>query len=301
MTLGGQNGSVLKWQRSLNGGGTWSDITPFNTSTTFSEVPSFGAGQYMYRAVVQNGPCSIVNSNPATITVNPVPPQPTVSQAVTSTALIICEDGVQQTVLQSDNIGLLAASYQWFKDGVAVTGETTSSITLNTAAKSGSYTVQVIGAASSNCQSLISAPVIVKINPLPTASVSGGGSVCQSTPAPDIVWTFTGTPPFNFTINRSVEGPLVTGNNSLTYTIVGPTPLSSQTYQIVSLADNNGCVATSFGGPATVNVTLTAPPSPDPSNPDNFIATAPVCDDGIIATVPPSAILDLTPDLVCYI
>ncbi len=295
MTLGGQTGSVVKWQRSLDGGTTWNDILPFNTSTTFSEVPSFGAGSYMYRAVVQSGPCSSTFSNPATITVNPVPPQPTISQAVTSNGLTICEDGIQQTVLQSSDIGLLATSYQWFRNGALVAGQTANQIILNTAPQSGSYTVQVIGASANptNCQSIISLPTIVTINPLPTASVSGGGSVCSGTPAPDIVWTLTGSPPFNFTIDRSVEGPLVvTGYNSMTYTIVGPLPPASETYQITSLTDNNGCVGTSFGGMATVNITATPPPTPQ-----TFTVTSPVCDDGA-TTVPPSAILDLSPDIV---
>ncbi|MBL7850428.1 MAG: hypothetical protein JNN04_05970, partial [Cyclobacteriaceae bacterium] len=79
---------------------------------------------------------------------------------------------------------------------------------------------------------------------------------------------------------------------STTYTIVGPLPPASQTYQITSLTDANGCVATSMGGTATVNVIATPPPSVQ-----SFVATAAVCDIGAL-TNPPDAVLDLLPDLV---
>lgn len=262
LTLAGHTGAVQKWQRSIDGGTTWTDIV--NTLTTFSEIPGFGAGTYMYRAVVKSGTCASANSAAATITVNPVPPQPTISQTGASTGLTICADGVQQTVLQSSNVGALAASYLWYKNGVS-TGVTTSTITLNTVAQSGTYTVQVIGVAPSNCASPVSTGVVVTINPLPTAAnPTGGGAVCSGNPAPDINWVLTGTGPFNVTYTMTPPGSpggdvAVTGWAASPFTITAPNPGVATTYQIKTLIDANGCSATSKGTAASVTIGGSAP------------------------------------------
>jgi PKD repeat protein len=65
LTLGGYTGTIVKWQKRVNGG-TWIDIT--NTSATYSETPS-SAGSWEYIAVVNSG--TIMNSAPTTIVVNP--------------------------------------------------------------------------------------------------------------------------------------------------------------------------------------------------------------------------------------
>jgi hypothetical protein len=67
VTLSGQTGTVVKWQRSVNGGG-FTDLAA-NTTTTQS-FSNLAAGTYQYRAVVQSGVCGQAFSNPATITVN---------------------------------------------------------------------------------------------------------------------------------------------------------------------------------------------------------------------------------------
>jgi hypothetical protein len=67
LTLSGHTGSVLKWQKQLNGG-SWSNIT--NTQLTYSEVP-VQDGTWIFRAVVKSGACSEVNSNGTEVVVNP--------------------------------------------------------------------------------------------------------------------------------------------------------------------------------------------------------------------------------------
>ncbi len=294
MNATGTRGAILQWERSF-GGGPFVAIAGTAGLATFSEIPPNGPGTYKYRVLVQNqnagGPCAsttTIVANQNTVTVNPVPPKPTITP---SGATTFCFGG--SVTLTSSDVGALAASYRWYKDGV-FTGTTTQNIVLTTVAQSGNYTVEVRGIAPSNCTSVLSDPTPVTINPLPTASnPTGGGSVCSGTPAPDITWTLTGTAPFNFTITRSIEGPLVVaGHMSLTYTIVGPNPPASQTYQITSLTDANGCVATSMGGVANVNVTAVPPPSVQ-----SFTATAAVCDVGA-GTNPPDAVLDLLPNSV---
>lgn len=284
----GLRGSIQGWEKAINAGGFVADGTLGVANPLVNPpVPLVSGVQttYRYRAVVQNGTCAPVYSPVATVVVNPIPPQPTISP---SGATTFCDGG--SVTLTSSNVGGLAASFRWYRNGV-FTGTTTSSIVVNTTALSGSYTVEALGVAPTACPSPLSDPVVVTINPLPTATVSGGGSVCSGTPAPDIVWTFTGTPPFDFTITVTPGVPInVTGHNAMTYTIVAPNPPVNTTYTLTSLVDNNSCPGTSLGGAAAVNIQSTPPPTVE-----NFTAQPAVCDDGG-ATNPPDAILDLLPN-----
>ncbi len=65
MTLAGQVGTVVKWQKMV-GSGSWMDIV--STSTTYSETPT-SAGTWSYRAVVKSGLCSEAYANPISIVV----------------------------------------------------------------------------------------------------------------------------------------------------------------------------------------------------------------------------------------
>ncbi|MDX9929406.1 MAG: DUF2341 domain-containing protein, partial [Bacteroidales bacterium] len=69
LTLLGNNGIVVQWQRRLDGG-AWENIT--HTNTTYSEIPP-SAGTWDYRAEVRSGSCSSAYSGYATVVVNPVP------------------------------------------------------------------------------------------------------------------------------------------------------------------------------------------------------------------------------------
>ena len=55
LTLSGQTGSVVKWQKKLEIGGSWEDIV--NSSDVYSESPT-SSGTWYYRAQVQSGVCS---------------------------------------------------------------------------------------------------------------------------------------------------------------------------------------------------------------------------------------------------
>jgi gliding motility-associated-like protein len=155
------------------------------------------------------------------------------------------------------------------------------------------------GPVATTCPETFSNVIQVTVNPLPTATVSGGGSACSGTAATDIEWTITGTGPFDFTITASpgLAGfPIVqTGYASNSFIIPGPNPGVTTTYQMTILSDANSCNATplaSMGGGATVTVQATPPPSVE-----SFTAQAAVCDNGA-PTNPPDAILDLLPNSV---
>ena len=96
----------------------------------------------------------------------------------------------------------------------------------------------------------------VTVNVLPTATISGTTVACINGAAPSITFTGTaGTAPFTFTYN--INGGLnttVTTSTGNSVTVSAPTTLpGSNTYNLVSVADNNSCTQTQSGS-ATVTV-----------------------------------------------
>lgn len=92
LTLSGENGSILRWQQSFNGGLTWANLINTTNTQSFTNNPNTRT----YRAVIQNGTCPVAFSSTATITVNP----PTVAGTLSGT----------DTVCQSSNSGNLTLS-----------------------------------------------------------------------------------------------------------------------------------------------------------------------------------------------
>ncbi len=79
LTLSGQTGNVIRWEYSTDGGINWIAIA--NTTPTY--IYSNIIITTIYRAVVQNGACSSVNSGTATLTVDPVSVGGTISGSTT--------------------------------------------------------------------------------------------------------------------------------------------------------------------------------------------------------------------------
>ncbi|MFP4459592.1 MAG: hypothetical protein ACLFSQ_08410 [Candidatus Zixiibacteriota bacterium] len=67
LALSGYTGSVLNWQRRLDGG-AWTNIS--HTSDVYSETPS-SSGTWDYRSHIQSGVCPSAYSDYATVIVNP--------------------------------------------------------------------------------------------------------------------------------------------------------------------------------------------------------------------------------------
>jgi len=144
-----QNGSVTftaaatgtitttQWQVSTNGGTTWTDISGATTTTlTLTNVQPSQNG-YRYRLVLSNAGCGAVNSNAATLTVNPLP---TVSLSLSPAGQTQLRPGMLTTVTVASSPA--GASYQWFINGVAQPSITGSSYAVD-AYHLGTYTVRV--------------------------------------------------------------------------------------------------------------------------------------------------------------
>lgn len=67
ITLSGQVGTVIRWEKSTNGGSSWTNISNTGTSLTYTNL----SVTTIYRAVVQSGACDPAYSTTVTITVDP--------------------------------------------------------------------------------------------------------------------------------------------------------------------------------------------------------------------------------------
>src|ERR1035437_176091 len=116
-------------------------------------------------------------STPVTLTINPIPNQPT----ITRNNADFCFDGVSSIILTANPAAPPAVSgYQWYRNGVVVVGATASTITLSTVAQSGNYTVISYGIAPTLCPSPVSAATTVNIWALATTTIPAAASVCQT-------------------------------------------------------------------------------------------------------------------------
>ncbi|MBL7854040.1 MAG: hypothetical protein JNL17_06570, partial [Cyclobacteriaceae bacterium] len=90
--------------------------------------------------------------------------------------------GVGSVTLTSNTPGG-TATYQWYKDGSPIFGETAISyIVPDLAASSGSYTVTAVGPGSTFCSSAQSAPIAITINALPgdrTVTPASATTICS--------------------------------------------------------------------------------------------------------------------------
>ncbi|HNP18580.1 MAG TPA: PKD domain-containing protein [Fulvivirga sp.] len=288
-------GTIRGWERSVNGGAFVADgsLGVGNPITPLVPIVAGVQTNYRYRAIVQNGSiCSSVLSPVATIIVNPIPPKPTITP---SGATTLCFGG--NVTLSSSNT--LANSYRWYKDGV-FTGVTTQTIMLSSVAQSGDYTVETLGANPTNCVSPLSDPETIIIDPLPTATMSGGGSVCGGVPGPASVITMTGTGPFNVTYERNGNPTTVNGISS-PYTIPGSTVVTDDpdTYIVTSITDLGTTINCTVNAPSaniTGSSTIATSGTPPPTI-DSYTIGGAICNDGA-GTALPSIALDLNPNSV---
>ena len=154
------------------------------------------------------------------------------------------------------NIGTASTSgytYSW----APVTGLSSGIISNPTASLSTPGTTSyIVTTTALNCVSKDT--VIVKVNPLPTATIAGTTAVCKNAVLPDITFTgAAGTPPYTFTytIDGGTNQTITTsGGNSVT--VAAPTTTAgANTYTLISVQDASSTTCSQLQtGSATVTV-----------------------------------------------
>ncbi len=233
----------------LTGNGPWSvTYSDGSTSTTVNPASSpytisgGGDGTYTVTAV-SDANCTGTFSGSATIATNPLP-----TAAVSGGGTICAGDPIPTVVITLTGTGPWDVTYN---DG-------TSNTTINTATSpyvisggiDGAYTIVSVN--DVNCTGTSSGSATILTNPIPTATVSGGGTICAGEPIPDVSIALTGTGPWDITYSDGSSTTTI-NTNSNPYVISGA---GDGTYTIVSMNDAN-CTGTSSG-----SATITTNPLP---------------------------------------
>jgi hypothetical protein len=236
-----QGSSAILDSDSATGIQWWKDGSPIPGPQTQSLTVTQSG---VYTAQLDALGCHSQFGRNITVTVNPLPPTPTVTPGGPTT---FCAGG---SVTLTSSAG---SGNQWNLNGSPIGGATG---TTYNATASGSYTVTVTD--GNNC-SATSAPTSVTVNPLPptptvtpggpTTFCAGGSVTLTSSAGSGNQWKLNGSP--------------IGGATGTTYNAT-----ASGTYT-VTVTDGNGCSATSAGTSVTVNP-LPPTPTVTPGGPTTF-------------------------------
>jgi hypothetical protein len=219
------------------------------------------------------------SSSPAGLTINPSTGEIDIANSTLGTYTIlhntnvVCPNSASQNITLTDNpdatfsysnatfcsgnsnpipsfgIGASSGVFSASPSGLSI-NPSTGEINLPSS-NAGTYIVSNSIAATGSCPA-VSADYSVTILAQPTAVVSGGGTICNAqgnTGSVDVIITFSGNPPFDFTYTDGVTPVTVNGHNSNTYTINATT---TGAFSVISLSDGN---CSNIGsGIANVNV-----------------------------------------------
>ena len=173
-----------------------------------------------YTTIVTTGGCSSTPSAATVVTVNPVPPTPTITPGSATT---FC-DGGNVTLTSSS-----ANGNQWYRNGNLIPGATNQQYV---ATVSGNYTTIVT---TSGCSSTPSATTAVTVNPTPpkptitpggpTTFFEGGSVTLTSSSATGNQWYLNGNPIGGATNQQFIAN--ASGNYTVTVTVSGCTSVAS--------------------------------------------------------------------------
>ena len=146
--------------------------------------------------------------------------------------------------------------------GSGLNSFSTSDGTFNpSASTAGDYTIKYAAPSSAGCAAVeVTTPVT--INALPTASITGGTTVCLNATEPKITFTgVTGTAPFTFTykVNNGADRFVVTSSGNTVDVSQATVSAGTFVYTLYSVSDANGCSQAVSGTP-TQTITITGAP-----------------------------------------
>ena len=174
LTMSGHTGSILGWQYSTDGGGTWINLSNASTTQSYNNITV----ATKYRTQVQNGACTPVYSDVSTITIDPVSVGGNISGSTT-----VCKTANAGSVTASG--ARVGAITKWqystngganYRDTVAVL--VTSLGYLNLAGT----TVYRLEAKSGGCPAVYSTTATVTVSPETVGgTVNASATVCSGT------------------------------------------------------------------------------------------------------------------------
>ncbi len=218
------------------------------TSSTYSVPSGLEVGSYTFSVIVSCGNCSVTSAS-SSFVVNNAP-----SVTVSPSSQTVCVNYTSTETLGASVSGCSGnPSYQWKRNGTAISGATNATYTIPTGYNCGSNSFTVVVncggcSATSNASSMVvtNAPTIV-VSPS-SQTLCGGYS--SSTTISASVTGCSGNPRYQWKKN----GTSINGATNVTYTI--PTGLSNGTYNYtltVNCGNCSACSATSAASTVIVN------------------------------------------------
>lgn len=230
-----------------------------NTSTLQNPSHTFSApGTYTVTFYTITTPGCFSATITKQVTVTPVP------SASISGTIEVCQNDASPTITFTATDGRAPYTFTYNINGgpnqsvSTVTGNTATVTVPTTTAGVFTYNlVKVENTGSTLCAQPQTGSAVVTVNPLPTASVSGGVTVCKDAPSPNVTFTgAVGTAPYTFTYNIN-GGPnqIVTTTSGNSVTVAAPTNVAGTfTYNLVSVSDGT---ATACNQAQTGSTTIT--------------------------------------------
>jgi len=207
------------------------DTYEWSTTETNPSITVSPTSQTTYTVTGYVGVCP---SNPTSVTVNVNPVPTALINGVANGSTTICEN--TSTTLTASG----GSSYSW-DNGLGTNASQTVSPTTTT-----TYTVTVTQGGCTDATTYT-----VNVNTAPTATVSGGGTICDDGSTANITIDFTGSADWSFewALNGNSQGTI--GSISTSPYLI---PVDSAgTYTLLSVVDNSSCAGT-VSGSATVVV-----------------------------------------------
>ena len=228
-----------------------------NILTLSNLQPADGASYTCDVTYLLNGVSSLKTSTASAVVVNAPPvitAQPTASQDVAV--------GGGTTLTVAATAGSGATSYQWRKDGSAITGATAASYVLSNAtlASAGSYTCLVTSTLTATTASVASSPALVTVagNQAPafTTNLASAATFPAGSPG---TFTIAATGAGTLTYQWTKGGAAIAGATSASYTIPSVAATDAGTYAcaVTSTSGTTVTSATSNSEVVTVNAAPT--------------------------------------------
>jgi hypothetical protein len=248
-------GSTLRWYATASGG-AGSPTAPTPSTAT--------AGTFTYYAASTVNGCESPARLAFTVTVKPAP-------AATATGdATVCLNAAAPAVTFTGSGASAIYTFTYTVNGgaplTAVSGPGNSATVAVPTSTRGSFVYTLTRVASANgCATNTSASVNVRVNPVPSATITGGGSICHlGAPATITLTGSGGDAPYTFTlsVNGGPQSPITTtAGNSVSF----PTPIEpvgTRVYTLHRVSDANG-TACQQNLSATVTLVIhPVPPKP---------------------------------------
>ncbi len=242
-------------------GGTTETVSSLAGNSVSLAVPTILAGSFVYSlvSVQEAGSCVNNASGSATITVNDLP-----NAALSGTATV-CQGAASPMVSFFGTNGIPPYLFTYRINGGSpqtIASSSGNSVTVPASSSSaGDFAYEILNIQESSamaCSQVASGSVTVRVNPLPSATISGDATICRNASSPAIRFTGTGgTAPYTFSyrINGGTLQTITTvSGNTATVLAQGGTA-GTFVYSLVGVQDasSTACL-TPVGGTATVVV-----------------------------------------------